>query len=108
MITKNKHSAVVIIGAVVISAGILLYTSLHQDSGLSYKTFKIQNGWGYNILSGKKVIIHQETIPAVAGLGNFQSEQQAEKTAELVMKKIQTGGLPSVTNTEMKEILKGN
>ena len=83
-----------------------LNTSFQTNSdSVTIKTFKTENGWGYDIyISGKKYI-HQEYIPVVNGNKPFVIKEDAEKTAELVKIKIKKNILPpSVTIYELDSI----
>lgn len=51
-------------------------------------------GFGYDILRNDALYIHQPNIPAVAGDAGFSSAQNAQKTAKLVVYKIQHHILP--------------
>jgi hypothetical protein len=65
---------------------------------------KISGGWGYNILVGHKIFIHQEAIPAIAGNKVFTSREDAEKTANLVIGKIVNKKVPSITINEIDSL----
>ena len=67
-------------------------------------TFKVGNGWGYNIMVDHKVFIHQQIIPAIEGNKTFASKDDAEKTSNLVVQKITTKKLPSVTKRELDSL----
>lgn len=85
-----------------ITESIFLYKQYHQND-LKYECFHAKNGWGYNILSGKQVIIHQETIPGKAGDKGFKEQQQADAIAQLVIEKLKTGQLPTITQKQLSE-----
>lgn len=72
----------------------------------SVETFKTgENGWGYNIvLRDKKVIIKQDIIPAVQRSIPFQSEEDARKTALLVINKLNHKNGPTVTVSELDSL----
>lgn len=53
-----------------------------------------QNTFGYNILSGHHIIIHQPNIPAIAGNRGFAKKQDAEKTAKLAITKLENHIMP--------------
>ena len=66
--------------------------SLLTDEPVSftYKVFKNDSsaGFGYDIYENGIPKIHQPMIPAVQGMHGFETEEQASKTAELVIYKI--------------------
>lgn len=62
-------------------------------------------GFGFDILLGKQVIIHQPYIPAVLGNISFRSEVDAKKVGKLMITKIRTNQFPpSVTKNELLEL----
>ena len=76
------------------------------------KTFKINEGWGYDIFRDGVLYLHQTNIPTVSGNQSFKTEEEALKIAELVKMKIiemarkGKNGLPTMTVEEIKEELK--
>jgi hypothetical protein len=61
--------------------------------------------WGYDILSCKKLIIHQPCIPAVEGNDGFKTREAAENVAKLVIEKMKKGEMPpSIDAEEMKKL----
>jgi hypothetical protein len=67
-------------------------------------TFKADGGWGYNILIKNKIIIHQEIIPAIEGNQKFESENDANKVAELVLLKLKSGKMPTISRSEIDSL----
>jgi len=57
-------------------------------------------GFGYDLLNGGKVSIHQPHIPAVSGTSGFATKAEAEKTANLMLLKIQKGIMPPTITVE--------
>lgn len=74
---------------------------------MQYVTFQNSDGtFGYDILSAGKLIIHQPNIPALPGNAGFYNEDDAVKTANLVIQKINAGIMPpSVTEAEIQGII---
>jgi len=66
--------------------------------------FKTEKGWGYNIIIDDNIYIHQEYIPAVRGNMAFQSKEDAEKTGNLVIKKMRLGQFPSIKINEIDSL----
>lgn len=65
----------------------------------------INNTWGYDILVGNKLTIHQLNIPAIPGNEGFKTKKSAQKVADLVISKMKKGEMPpSVTIEEMKKL----
>ena len=74
---------------------------------MQYVTFQNADGtFGYDILSAGKLLIHQPNIPALPGNAGFYNEDDAVKTANLVIQKINAGIMPpSVTEAEIQGII---
>jgi len=106
MPTITRHSAIVLICSVIISAAILILTFVHPKPEYTYSVIKTDAGWGYDILKKDKIVIHQSFVPGLPTMKGFEKKEQAERTAELVMDKLKSGGFPSVTSAELNEILK--
>ncbi|MBA3899261.1 MAG: DUF4907 domain-containing protein [Bacteroidetes bacterium] len=67
--------------------------------------FEQDNGWGYKIYAGQKVVIDQTHIPAISGVVAFYDKEQAEKTGKLVIAKIQSGIFPpTISITELDSL----
>jgi len=61
-------------------------------------------GFGYSIYKSKKLYIQQEYIPSVNGFQPFKDRIQAQKTAELVVKKLEKGMLPTLSTKELDSL----
>jgi len=66
----------------------------------------VRNGtYGYDIYKGKKLFIHQPTIPALPGNNGFATKKDAEKVARLVVDKMKKGETPpAITVDELKHL----
>ncbi|HRU61044.1 MAG TPA: DUF4907 domain-containing protein [Bacteroidia bacterium] len=63
------------------------------------------SGYGFDILNGEKIYVHQPTIPAVQGVRGFSSEANAKACGELMVYKIRNGILPpSVSVAELDSL----
>jgi Domain of unknown function (DUF4907) len=51
--------------------------------------FKTPTGWGYNITNNGKIKIHQNLIPAVAGMQSFATKEQAKTVANYIIATLQ-------------------
>lgn len=96
--TINKSHRI-IIAAVAIAAAITFiklywHNNEQQKNGLSYQCFTNGQDWGYDILVGKKVLIHQSINPHVQGRKGFASRQEAEADAQIVIGNIKLGKTP--------------
>ena len=62
-------------------------------------------GWGYDILMNGKAFVHQPHIPAVAGGKGFSTKEDALKTANFVIKKLEQKIMPpSLTVQELDSL----
>ncbi|MDX2190332.1 MAG: DUF4907 domain-containing protein [Bacteroidota bacterium] len=58
--------------------------------------------WAYDIRVNGKLYIRQTHLPAVQGVVSFNTKEDAEKLADLVVDKyIKTGQLPAITKQEL-------
>lgn len=63
------------------------------------------NTWGYDVYIDNKKVIHQTSIPGIAGINGFLHRQQAIKVARFVAKKIERGEFPpTVTISELQKL----
>ncbi len=68
---------------------------------VSIKTEKVSGGWGYKIYSDTTVYIDQPYIPVIPGDKPFPSEEDAKKTAELVMEKLKKQESPALDSADL-------
>jgi hypothetical protein len=69
------------------------------------KIVEVEGGWGYDIYMNNKRYIHQPNIPGVPGLKVFLTKEEAQKTANLAIQKIEMGIMPpSVTPAELDSL----
>jgi hypothetical protein len=73
---------------------------------LTYKIINSLNGgFGYDVYSNGKLLVHQLARPALPGNEGFATKTAAEKVARLVVSKIKKGEMPpTVTVEEMKKL----
>ena len=87
----------------IVVAGISIYNRKYQ---FSVKVIKNEQGWGYDILQGKRLIIHQPYMPGISGQVAFENKNSARKTGQLVVKKIKNKKPPAVNIDELNSIIK--
>lgn len=75
-------------------------TALNKKTDYSVKSIQTENGWGYQIFKGTKLLINQPTIPAVQGNKSFSSELDAIKVGELVVNKLLQNQFPPTVSSE--------
>jgi len=97
--------------AIILILGLFLYGATHlsldkkeYQTTLSKEIIKVDNGFGYQIFSGDKLLVQQEFIPAVKGYQTFQSEKDAKKVANLVIEKIRQRTSPQISVDELKDL----
>ncbi|MCK0192325.1 DUF4907 domain-containing protein [Arenibacter sp. F20364] len=71
---------------------------------LHSETFKVGNGYGYQIALEDKVLIIQEYIPILEGKKPFTTAEDAELTANRVITKLLRKESPILTLSELKEL----
>ena len=74
--------------------------STDLDTNLTYKTFNVGRGWGYDIFAGNLRKLHQPHIPAINNLKCFRTEEDAQKVALLIIHKIKTVSFPPAVNKQ--------
>ncbi len=72
---------------------------------IRYKVYRVDSGWGFDILINSKVFIHQPFIPGVQGRFVFLTSNDARKTAVLMIQKmLKQRGLPGVSYRELDSL----
>ena len=113
MIRKRIILSIAILGLLGVILFIIVFSlktkkeNANQDAGMVQVTsvpIQTPAGWGYNIMVGDKIFIHQQCIPAIPGNKPFASKEDALKTAEVVIKKIVSHKLPYVTRKELDSL----
>ena len=104
--TTNKAYRI-LVAAVLIAAAITaikLYGRYHNSAGreLSYRCFTSGEGWGYDIMTGQKILIHQSIDPHAAGRKGFATKQAAEADAQIVIRNIKLGKTPAFNAQQMQ------
>lgn len=74
------------------------------EKKVTIETFKSGQGWGYEIKIDGKTKIYQPNIPAVQGNLTFDSETDAHRVAELVVEKMKSQSLPSISIKELDSL----
>jgi hypothetical protein len=87
------------------TAGTNQNDSIQVDEYLIKIISSPNGGYGYNIYQGKKLRIHQPSVPAMQGNHSFITKADAEKIARKVIEKMRNGeALPTITIEELKEL----
>ena len=106
MFTRKSVVKIGVIG-IVIGLGIVSFFSFETKSkkALGIKTYKNENGWGYDVYVDGSLLVHQPSIPSLPGNKGFISETEAQKVAELVAGKIKQNIIPpTVDREELKRL----
>lgn len=107
MATKQHNR--IIIGLSILIAAVILITRWHSSSNrphrITSEVHKVVNGWGYDILVDDKILIRQESIPVLQQQQAFATPIQAEKTARLVIQKLQAGQHPALSTFDLEKVL---
>lgn len=77
----------------------------NNSTGYSISTLQNANGWGYQIRQNGKLMLDQPTVPGRPGMAGFQTQEDAQKVAELVKSKLQAKIFPpTVSEDELKNL----
>lgn len=71
---------------------------------VSVETFRSSDGWGYEIKVEGKTKIKQEFIPVIEGNLPFDSEMEARRIGELVLKRMSRYSLPTITKHDLDSL----
>lgn len=108
MNTKYQHIVILSVSAILSVFILLHFTKEKKQHRFDSRVFRAVSGWGYDILVDDKIFIHQESIPVVKGRNGFSRREQAEKTAQLIINKMERGKPPTVTIFELQKIFTMN
>jgi hypothetical protein len=79
----------------------LFISSCEANVKINCRVIRVGNGWGYELFSGEKVMVHQEIIPAIQGEFPFVSRRDARKTGKLALYKMANCRLPVITQHDL-------
>lgn len=78
-------------------------TKEEESTSLPYSSEVIYSegiGWGYEIIQGESVLIKQVYIPAIQGNYAFETEEDARKTADFILEKLNNNIFPPTLSRE--------
>lgn len=106
---NGKYIRFLIIGVLILTAALGLAYHLNQEKAdqvlVEVKPITTSFGWGYEIISGGKVYIHQEFIPAIPGKHGFKNSEDALKVGKMVVNKLNAKQVPpTVTVEELRQL----
>lgn len=82
--------------------GILQVTSTRGE--FRVKTYRLNNGWGYQVLVNDRVYIDQPFIPVLSGKKPFPNRRMARKAGTLVKQKLEHRQLPGLTREDLMRL----
>lgn len=97
-----KRANNVIFGLFVSVTSFVLHSC--ETEPMTVTTFQVNGGYGYSIKHQGRILIKQENIPAIAKVQAFCTQEDAEKTGELVKDKILNHLSPSLSLEELKKL----
>ncbi|MRX66832.1 protein of unknown function [Flavobacterium resistens] len=80
---------------------VLQFTACTKKETFKIDSFQTKTGWGYTISNKDKILIKQSIIPAISNTKSFSTEEEALKTAELVVNKLDQNMSPTVTKNDL-------
>lgn len=76
-----------------------------SKSTFEISTLQSATGWSYQIRQNGKLLLDQPTIPGRPGTAGFQSQEDAQKVAELVKAKLQAKVFPpSISEADLQNL----
>ncbi|WP_035651561.1 DUF4907 domain-containing protein [Flavobacterium sp. ASV13] len=79
----------------------LQFTACAKKEAFKIDSFPTKTGWGYTISNKNKILIKQSIIPVISDTKSFSTEDEALKTAELVVSKLDQNMSPTVTKNDL-------
>ena len=108
MATKRHNIIVITVSAIIAISILLVPSAIAKKSHYEIRVYRVTNGWGYDILAEQKLLIRQESIPVIQTNRSFPGKEQAERTAQLVVNKLESHLHPALTKSEIEKILSLN
>lgn len=108
----KKHKIYIVsfltIALAVVGLNLVIFLTNRDNVGFEESLVITQNdkGWIYEIYVDEKLLIKQETIPAISGECYFENKGDAEKIGYLVLDKLKNGVVPPTVS--FQEIMSSN
>lgn len=105
MSSTIKYSIVIVL-FLALGLGYSIYNQITTDNNQQFhgQVVSLNDGFGYQIMSGEKIVILQEYIPGFPGKQKFVSEEDAQKTVNLVLSKLEDGKSPVLLPSDLAEL----
>lgn len=105
MSSTVKYSLTIVL-FLLLGFGVVIY---NHSEAINNQIFESQivsvgDGFGYKILRGKKVVILQEFVPGLPGKQQFVTKEEAQKTANLVLSKLEEGKSPIILPADLAKL----
>jgi hypothetical protein len=100
--TRKLQIIAIVLLLLVTGTGIILHNSRQHFHA---SVFLSGNGWGYDILKGKRIIIHQPFIPCLQGNLTFEDKTTAQRTGNLIVEKLKNRQSPAISKSELEAVL---
>lgn len=68
------------------------------------EVFKVNDGYGYRVIYNDKILIQQEYIPVISGKLPFDSYEDANNIATVVVNRITSGEDPKVEKKDLDDL----
>lgn len=78
-----------------------IYKFTSSSDTLQVKTYKVSDGWGYQITTNDKVFIDQPFIPVLTGKKAFPSRKSATKAGNIVKERLLDRKQPALTKKDL-------
>ncbi len=105
---KNFMVICLVIVGFITGIGVLLNIYLADDASVDdavkVQVYQVNEGYAYNILVENQIFIKQQYVPSVKGLYAFCTQEDAQKTAELVKNRILLHKKPSITTSDLEQL----
>ncbi|MHC0442145.1 DUF4907 domain-containing protein [Flavobacterium sp. 3-210] len=79
----------------------LQFTACTKKETFKIDSFQTKTGWGYTISNKDKILIKQSIIPVINNTKSFSTKEEALKTAELVVSKLDQNMSPTLTKNDL-------
>jgi hypothetical protein len=113
---KNNKTGIILL--VVLAFAVIAYFALPLMRGnkissdgeglynLRIESFQVDGSWAYRIYKDSAAIIEQKTVPGIQGNAGFKNENEALKTAALVVEKLNQNIFPPTISKRELDSLK--
>lgn len=105
MISTTKYWVVIVL-FLALGFGYSIYNQplTNNDHTFHSQIVDLNDGYGYQIMKGEKIVILQKFIPGFPGKQKFVTEKEALKTAGLVISKLEDGKSPVLLPSDLAEL----